>query len=77
METQRLLSVREVAKFLRVSVPTIYGWVYMRRIPFLKAGRLLRFDSTAIDHWLKHGDASSNGLDRREKGLDQVARSDQ
>lgn len=40
-----LLTVREAARYLAVSVSTLYGWVWQRRIPFVKIGRALRFDS--------------------------------
>jgi excisionase family DNA binding protein len=38
-----LLTVVEGAQFLSISVSTLYGWVYQRRIPFVKIGRALRF----------------------------------
>jgi len=40
----RLVTVREAADYLSVSVSTLYGWVWQRRIPFVKVGRALRFD---------------------------------
>lgn len=40
-----LLTIREAAQYLAVSVSTLYGWVWQRRIPFIKIGRALRFDS--------------------------------
>ena len=40
-----LLTVREAAQYLAVSVSTLYGWVWLQRIPFIKIGRALRFDS--------------------------------
>lgn len=39
-----LLTIREAAQYLAVSVSTLYGWVWQRRIPFVKIGRALRFD---------------------------------
>jgi len=48
-----LLTVPELAKQLGVSVHTVYSWVAQRRLPFLKVGRLLRFDACAIDAWLR------------------------
>lgn len=39
-----LLTIREAAEYLAVSVSTLYGWVWQRRIPFIKMGRALRFD---------------------------------
>lgn len=40
-----LLTVQEAARYLSVSVSTLYGWVWQRRVPFVKIGRALRFDS--------------------------------
>jgi excisionase family DNA binding protein len=39
-----LITVEQAAKFLAVSTSTLYGWVYQRRIPFVKVGRALRFE---------------------------------
>lgn len=39
-----LVDVNEAARFLAVSVSTVYGWVWQRRISFVKVGRALRFD---------------------------------
>lgn len=39
-----LLTIREAAQYLAVSVSTLYGWVWQQRIPFIKIGRALRFD---------------------------------
>lgn len=48
-----LLTVPEMADQLGVSVHTVYSWVAQRRLPFLKVGRLLRFDARAIESWLR------------------------
>lgn len=40
----RLVTVREASRYLSISVSTLYGWVWQRRIPFVKVGRALRFD---------------------------------
>ena len=40
----RLVTVNDAARYLAVSVSTLYGWVYQRRIPFVKVGRALRFE---------------------------------
>jgi excisionase family DNA binding protein len=41
---RRLVTVQEAARYLAVSVSTLYGWVWQRRVPFIKMGRALRFD---------------------------------
>lgn len=45
----RLLTVQEAARYLAVSVSTLYGWVWQRRIPFIKVGRGLRFDLADLE----------------------------
>jgi excisionase family DNA binding protein len=40
----RLLDIRQASQLLAVSVSTLYGWVWQRRIPFVKIGRAVRFD---------------------------------
>lgn len=47
-----LLTVPEVAEYLRVKPRTVYQWVWRRRIPFLKAGSTVRFRRAEIDEWL-------------------------
>jgi len=49
----RLVGVDELARELGISRHTVYSWVSQRRIPFLKVGRLLRFDIHLIDAWLR------------------------
>jgi excisionase family DNA binding protein len=47
---RRLITVQEAALYLSVSVSTLYGWVYQRRIPFVKVGRALRFDLVDLEN---------------------------
>jgi len=50
---KRLLNIGETAKYLNVSVNTIYSWVCQRRIPFVKLGRRLLFDIEDLDRWIE------------------------
>jgi excisionase family DNA binding protein len=43
-----LLNVAEAARFLAVSPSTLYGWVWQRRISFVKLGRAVRFDKADL-----------------------------
>ena len=49
---RRLVDVRVVAAYLDVVPDTIYTMVSQRKIPFIKVGRLLKFDLRAIDEWI-------------------------
>jgi excisionase family DNA binding protein len=48
-----LLNVREAAQILRVSVSTLYGWAWQRKIPFVKVGRALRFGSADLESFIR------------------------
>ncbi len=49
---RRLLTVKELSAYLGISQDTIYTQVSKRRVPFVKIGRLLKFDLKAIDEWI-------------------------
>ena len=48
----RLLDIQEVATYTGLSVHTLYTMVSQRRIPFVKMGRLTKFDREEIDKWI-------------------------
>ncbi len=50
--TPRLLDIQHVAIYTGLSVHTLYTMVSQRRIPFVKLGRLTKFDREEIDHWI-------------------------
>jgi excisionase family DNA binding protein len=43
-----LLTVHDAAQYLAVSKSTLYGWVWQKRIPFVKVGRALRFERAEL-----------------------------
>lgn len=49
----RLMSVKEVAVYTGLSPDTVYTMVSQRRIPFVKVGRLTKFDLGLLDAWIK------------------------
>jgi excisionase family DNA binding protein len=48
-----LVNVHAAARFLGVSVPTLYGWVWQRRISFVKVGRAVRFDMADLRKFIE------------------------
>ena len=50
--TKRLLTIREVSEYTGLAVPTLYTMVSQRRIPFVKMGRLTKFDKEELDRWI-------------------------
>ena len=48
----RLLDIQHVATYTGLSVHTLYTMVSQRRIPFVKLGRLTKFDRVELDKWI-------------------------
>jgi excisionase family DNA binding protein len=53
MLPRKYLTVKEVSQYFGIATDTIYKMVSQRQIPFSKVGRLLRFDQTILDTWIK------------------------
>ena len=51
---KRFIGPDELARYLDIKIGTVYAWVCLRRIPFVKMGRLVKFDLKDIDKWLQH-----------------------
>ncbi len=63
MEDNRLLSVDEVADFLKIPKSTLYKMCSEREIPCAKIGKHWRFDKKLIEDWFvrKMHDLEKNG----------------
>jgi len=47
-----ILTIEEVAAYLRLTPQTIYRWAQEKRIPAVKLGKEWRFRRSIIDQWL-------------------------
>jgi excisionase family DNA binding protein len=50
---ENLVSARELAASLNVSLSTVYSWVERGQIPAQHVGRCLRFVPSEIERWLE------------------------
>lgn len=50
--TEDILTIEEVAKYLRVSERTVYDWAQKGEIPSGKIGTVWRFKKTEIERWV-------------------------
>ncbi len=59
---EELLTVKEVAEWLRVTPKTIYGWVKLGRLKVYHVGKQLRFRREEINAFLRnyHGGENPN-----------------
>jgi excisionase family DNA binding protein len=63
---KNLIGPKELAGYLDISINTIYSWVNMRKIPFFKIGRLVKFDLKEIDNWKASRKVEVSDLIREE-----------
>lgn len=54
-ETDELLTVQDAAKFLTLSVPTIYGLIAKNAIPCMKRSKRVYFSKIELINYLKQG----------------------
>ena len=68
-----LMTVEEVAKYLKVEESTVYTWARQRKVPAIKISRFWRFRKEDIDKWLEGrknetGNVRPPGLMSRRSG---------
>ena len=51
--TSEILTISEVAEYLKVAERTLYRLVAAKKIPAFKVGGMWRFSKTEIDKWIK------------------------
>lgn len=48
-----LMTLPEVAQFLKIAERTVYHWAQKGRLPGFKMGTVWRFKREDIDHWIE------------------------
>jgi excisionase family DNA binding protein len=52
---RQLMNVRDAAAYTGLSVRTLYTMASQRRVPYIKVGRLTKFDLIQLNDWIdKH-----------------------
>ena len=54
MSAKNLLTVKEVATYLRFSKSTIYRYIRGREIPFIKINFRIRFNPSELESWIQN-----------------------
>lgn len=52
MNNSNLLTIKETCDFLRIKASRLRTAIFRKEIPYLKIGRLIRFDQTDLESWL-------------------------
>ena len=59
-QADELLTIKQTAELLTLSVPTIYGLVHRAEIPVSKRGKRLYFSKAELTQWIKDGRKKTN-----------------
>jgi len=59
-ENPQLMTVEDVAEYLRIKPSTVYEWASNGKLPGVKIGRLWRFERLVIEKWV-HENRQGNG----------------
>lgn len=54
-EADQLLTIQQAGELIKLSVPTLYGYVSRNEIPFSKKGKRLYFSKQELMDWIKQG----------------------
>ena len=49
---KRFLNMDECSQYVGITKGTLYVWVCRRKIPYLKVGKLIKFDIRTIETWM-------------------------
>jgi len=50
---KRFIGPEGLAEYLDIRLNTVRSWVWQKKIPYVKMGRLVKFDLREVDEWLK------------------------
>ena len=71
MSDSEILTLEEVAAYLKLTPQTIYTWAQEKRIPAAKLGKEWRFKRSIIDAWFnQHIDEKFNHIVNSLKGTE-------
>jgi excisionase family DNA binding protein len=63
MTDNEIMTLEEVAAYLKLKPQTIYTWAQEKKIPAAKLGKEWRFKRSVIDRWInQHFDPKFSGL---------------
>ena len=52
-EKPEIMTVADVADYLRIKTSTVYEWAANGKLPGVKVGRLWRFERSEIEKWVR------------------------
>ena len=58
----QLLTLEDTAKMLCLSPKTLRNWVTLRKIPFVKIGKAVRFNARRIEEFIKRREIETHQI---------------
>ena len=66
--SDKIMTLEEVADYLRVKPQTIYTWAQEKKIPAAKLGKEWRFKKSMVDKWfIERMDEMIESIDEEER----------
>lgn len=53
---ERFLTVKDVSEITGIRETTIRAWIFQRKIPFVRIGRLVRIKQSDFNEWIGRSD---------------------
>jgi len=60
-EKPEIMTVEDVAEYLRIKTSTVYEWASNGKLPGVKVGRLWRFERSEIEKWVRENRQGQRG----------------
>jgi len=57
-----LINVKQLSESTGLSVFTLYSWINQKKIPYVKVGRLIRFEPRKIEKWIEGNSVEENNF---------------
>lgn len=51
---EEIMTIREAAEYLKVSVPTVRNMITSKEIPFFQRGQVIRLNRRDVKEWLRN-----------------------
>lgn len=68
LNKKRLLNLHETSEYLGRPVNTLYYWIQLKKIPYVKLGRNVMFDVTDLDALIESNKIKPLPFKRKRKG---------
>jgi excisionase family DNA binding protein len=63
---KKFLNISDLSEYLGIAVNTIYSWIYQKKIPYTKVGRLVRFKGEEINKWIESRSLTMYSIEEKQ-----------